>query len=869
MPIAEKDIHGWPGFVKSCDWLARPTQQPVDGMAIVKGLNMRPNYRHIQRRQFLKQVVAASASAAVVRPTGCRAIGGSIADLPRDATPTGAIASVRPMIGTGGYGRTFPGAMVPFGLVQLSPDTAGHAQEQWWRQGRNVIVYPWEHCSGYFYPDNVIRGFSHTHISGTGCPALGDVLLMPGIGPARWNPGGAGWQHDAQDHQIGINSGWVSRPAGYASRFSHQHETARPGYYRVRLEDFGITAELTATTRCGMHRYTFPNAKHAHVILDLVHTLDTSVYEAQLNIENSTTVSGYRGTHGWAPDRQVYFVLQFSRPFASSQVQRNGKIHRGSIGSVPGPKIKAVFDFSNTAHVSLVIKVGISGTSIEGARRNLLSEIPHWNFDQVAKQAAEQWNKALGVLEAQLPDKMLEQTFYTAAYHGLIGPTTFNDVDGTYRSEDHKNHPNPGFTNYTTMSIWDIYRAEFPFIMLTQPWRTDDIIKTLLADYQQLKAHALPVWPLWGNETWCMTGFHAVGMILGAYTRGFRGYDVEAVYTAMRNTALLGATANGSRAMQAAFRHYGYLPAAPQTADKSIGAERQKQAVSRSLDFAYDYWCVGAMAELLGKYDDAKLFYKYGQNYKNLFDRTTGFMRGKTADGQWREGAFRPFHPNEEYWADYTESDAWQATFNVMQDVQGLIDLYGGDAPFIAKLDAFFTAPSHIRNFDVDITGMVGQDAQGNEPSNHIPYLYPFAGAAWKTQYWIRRVLALYNNTPNGIPGNDDVGQTSSCFTLGVLGFYPVNPATGVYVIGSPLINRVKINNPATGTTFTIIAENNSADNCYIQSAKLNGKELTRSWFTHGDIFSGGELYFRMGQKPNKEWASAKADRPPSGLIVP
>ncbi|MGC8625625.1 MAG: GH92 family glycosyl hydrolase [Phycisphaerae bacterium] len=730
-----------------------------------------------------------------------------------------------------------------------------------------MIVYPWEHCSGYFYPDNVIRGFSHTHISGSGGSDLGDVLLMPGTGTVRWNPGGPGWQHDAQDRQIGTESGWVSRAPGYASRFSHQHETARAGYYSVRLEDSAIAAELTATNRCGMHRYTFPDAKQRHVILDLVHTLDASVYEAELNIENETTISGYRGTHGWAPDRQVYFVMEFSHPFASCQVQRNGKVQAGGVGSVPGPKIKAAFAFSNTVREPVLIRVGISGTGIEGARKNLRTEIPHWNFDEVASQAAAQWNNALGALDAELPNKELKQTFYTAAYHGMIGPTTFNDVDGKYRGEDHKNHPNPGFTNYTTMSIWDIYRAEFPFIMLTQPHRTNDMINTLLTDYQQLNAHALPVWPLWGNETWCMTGFHAVGMILGAYTRGFRGYDVAAVYAAMRDTALLGATANGSREMQAAFRHYGYLPAAPQTAAKSIGYERQKQAVSRSLDFAYDYWCVGAMAELLGKHDDAKMFYKFGQNYKNLFDSKIGFMRGKTADGQWREGIFRAFHPNEEYWADYTESDAWQATFNVMQDVQGLIDLFGGDEPFIAKLDALFTAPSHIRNYDVDITGMVGQDAQGNEPSNHIPYLYPFAGAAWKTQYWIRKVLGLYNDTPKGLPGNDDVGQTSSCFTLGALGFYPVNAATGVYVIGSPLVNRAKIHNPAAKTTFTIIAENNSAENIYIQSARLNGKELTRSWFTHADIVAGGELYFRMGHKPNKGWASAKEDRPPSGLV--
>jgi predicted alpha-1,2-mannosidase len=817
----------------------------------------------------MAQLIAASVTAvpALVRSKSRWPLGGSIADLLCVAVPTRLAGSVLPRVGTGGFGRTFPGAVVPFGLVQLSPDTAGHAQPQWWRQGRNVIVYPWEHCSGYFYPDNVIRGFSHTHLSGTGCPELGDVLLMPGTGPVRWYHGGPGWQHDAQRESIGSHSGWVARKSGYASRFAHQHETAHPGYYSVLLEDFGVLAELTATARCGMHRYTFPAGKPGHVILDLVHALSETVYEAQVNIENTTTISGYRGTHGWAPYRQVYFVMEFSRPFASCLVQKNGVVHAGEIGSVAGPKLKAAFNFSESGGEQLVIKLGISGTGVEGARKNLRAEIPHWNFNQVAARAAEQWDKALGVLEADLPNEGLAQVFYTAAYHGMIGPTTFNDVDGKYRGEDRRNHAPPGFTNYTTLSIWDIYRAEFPFIMLAQPQRTDDTVKTLLAGYRQLNAHALPIWPLWGNETWAMTGFHAVGMILGAYTRGFRGYDVEAAYAAMRDTALMGATANGSREMQAAFRYYGYLPTTPQTAARTIGHEDQKQAVSRTLDFAYDYWCVGAMAELLGKHDDAKMFYKFGQNYKNLFDPKTGFMRGKTADGQWREGTLRHFHPDEDYWPDYTESDAWQATFNVMQDVHGLIELYGGDQQFISKLDALFTAPSHIRNYDVDITGMVGQDAQGNEPSNHIPYLYPFAGAAWKTQYWVRKVATLYNNSPSGIPGNDDCGQLSSWLVLTAMGFYPVNPATGVYVIGSPLINRAKIHNPATGTTFTIIAENNSAENLYIQSAKLNGCELTRSWFTHANIVAGGELYFHMGRKPNKDWASDPASRPPSGLL--
>ena len=767
------------------------------------------------------------------------------------------VCAVKPIIGTGWHGHLFPGATAPFGLVQLSPDSAGPPEPKW---NNWYDLYGWDHCSGYHYPDNVIKGFSHTHLSGTGATDLGDVLIMPVVEGRNWSweAVAPGRQHEDQIAALGPDSGWVSRGGarGYCSSFSHQQETARAGYYSVYLQTPQVKAELTATTRCGMHRYTYPalSAKTGRgVILDLVHGLGCTVYHAQLNMENATTISGKRYTHGWAADKQVYFVMELSHPISDAQIQVDGKTRTASVGdSFAGKQMKAIFSHSHSSE-PLVIRVGISCTGIEGARKNLVKEIPIWDFDAVHQETEKVWNKALSAIDAKFPTKQLTETFYSAAYHGMVAPATFNDADGTYRGEDHKNHANPGFTNYTTMSIWDIYRGEFPFMMLMQPQRTNDVIKTLLADYKQLNQHSLPVWPLWGNETWCMTGFHVVGMIAGAFVRGFRDYDVEAVYAAMRDTALVGATANNNKALQNQFRTLGYVASAP-------GA----QSVSRTLDFAYDYWCVGAMAELLGKHEDAKMFYKLSQNYKNVFDPQTGFMRGKLEDGSWRT----PFRPDQEYWHDYTESDAWQATFNVMQDVQGLIDLYGGDEPFIAKLDALFTAPSKIFASPPDISGMVGQDAQGNEPSNHIPYLYPFAGAAWKTQYWVRKVLALYNNTATGIPGNDDCGQTSSCFALGALGFYPVNAVTGVYIIGSPLINRAKIHNPLKRTVFTIIAENNSRDNIYIQSAKLNGKELTRAWFTNADILAGGELHFRMGHKPNKDWASAKAERPPSGLIL-
>lgn len=819
---------------------------------------MNPMLANLRRRDFLKGCAAAAASLTAsefgvfeIREAGAARISAPS----RSTAGWNPIEYVRPLIGAGWHGHMFPGAVAPFGLVQLSPDTDGVPER---RRGAERDYYWWDHCSGYHYSDNVIVGFSHTHAQGTGGSDLGDVLVMPVVEGRNWS-WDAGIPSDRAESQIeavGPDSGWVfsgSEP-GYRSFFSHQQETARVGYYGVYLQTPDVQAELTATRRCGMHRYCYPALTaqgRQGVIVDLIHGLGCRVYHAELNIESDSRISGSRSTHGWARDRQVYFVMEFSRPVASVQIKVDGQVGSATVGHrISGQQIQAILSHTPGAE-PLVLRVGISGTSIEGARKNLAAEIPHWGFDAVVRQNENAWNEALAVIDAKLPDEALSHTFYTGAYHGLVAPATFNDVDGSYRGQDHQNHPNPRFTNYTTLSIWDIYRGEFPFIMLMQPHRVNDLISTLLVDYQQLNQHSLPFWPMWGNETWSMDGFHSAGMIVGAYVRGFRGYDAQVAYAAIRDTALVGATVKSHRESQEQFRRYGYVPAG-----------LKNQSVSWTLDYAYDYWCAGAMAELLGKQDDAAMFYKLGQNYRNLFDQKTGFMRAKTEDGKWKQ----PFRPDQEY-LDYVESDAWQATFNVMQDVQGLIDLYGGDNAFIAKLDALFTAPSAVYNAQPDINGMVGQDAQGNEPSNHIPYLYTFAGAAWKTQYWVRRVAALYNNTPAGVPGNDDCGQLSSWFVFAALGFYPVNAATGVYVIGSPLVKRARIHNPANVAAFTIFAENNSLDNIYIQSAALNGKVLTRSWITHAEIVAGGELRFRMGSKPNREWASAPADRPPSGLV--
>jgi predicted alpha-1,2-mannosidase len=812
----------------------------------------------LRRRDFLRVCAAAAASTAL--PVTGK--GETTNTAAQDAIAAhnkpgqGTVSGARPVIGTGWRGHMFPGAAAPFGLVQLSPDSSGPPEPKWNARGD---YYGWEHCSGYHYPDNVIQGFSHTHVQGTGGSDLGDILVMPLVEGRNW-AWDAGTPEDLAEMQIGAlgqNSGWVfgAAESGYRSFFTHEREVVRAGYYAVHLQTPDVQAELTATTRCGMHRYSFPSLPekiHQGVIVDLVHGLGCKVYHAELTFESATRISGIRATHGWADDKQVYFVLEFSHPASSIQVNVDGKITSASAGDkLSGKEVKVIFTHAPAAE-PLVMRVGLSCTSIEGAVKNLAAEIPQWDFDAAVRQNEQEWNKALAVIEADLPDQALNQTFYTGAYHGLTAPATFNDVDGTYRGQDRKNHSNPGFTKYTTLSIWDIYRGEFPFIMLTQPHRTSDIVRTLLADYTELGQHALPMWPLWGNETWSMTGFHAAGMILGAYVRGFCDFDLQAAYAAVRDTAMVGATARENRQLQEMFRQYGYAPF----------DLHDDGAVSCTLDLAYDYWSAGAIAEILGKQDDAAMFYKLGQNYKNVYDPTTGFMRGKTKDGKWRD----PFRPNEEY-DEFVETDAWQASFAVPHDVKGLIDLMGGDEPFIAKLDALFTAPSFVYNSRPDITGMVGQDAQGNEPSNHIPYLYPFAGAAWKTQHWVRKVAALYNNTPAGIPGNDDCGQLSSWYVFAALGFYPVNAATGVYVIGSPLVHHATLHNPITHAKFEIVAENNSPENVYIQRAQLNGKELNRSWFTHADILAGGELRFRMGSTPNKEWASAPADRPPSGLV--
>lgn len=766
------------------------------------------------------------------------------------------LKNVDPMIGTGWRGHMFPGPVVPFGLVQLSPDTSGPPEPRWNARGDYT---DWEHCSGYHYPDDIIMGFSHTHVQGTGGKDLGDILLMPLVEDKNWfwNRGIPSSEAQMQIRAIGGDTGWVFGPddSGYRSYFSHEREVAKAGYYSVHLDTPDVKAELTATARCGVHRYDYqavPSSKARGLILDLTHGLNCRVYQAALKVESASRFSGMRSTHGWAKDRSVYFVIEFSQPAKEIKLSIDGQESSATEGTnYSGEKIKTILSFASDVK-QLIVRVGISGVSIEGARQNLREEITTWEFDAIVTGVQKEWAEVLSVAEVQCTDTKKLKTFYTSTYHSLIAPAVFSDVDGQYRGQDRKNHPNEGFKKYTTLSIWDIYRGQFPFLTITQPQRINDIVRTLLADYQQLGLQALPMWPLWGNETWSMNGFHAAGMILAAYVRGFRDFDLDLAYKAIYDTALVGAEVKGERVNKQYFRERGYIPM-----DLVRG-----NSVSATLDVAYDYWCAGAFAELLNKTDDAKMFYKFATNYRSLYDPSTGFMRGKKSDGSWRD----PFRPDEEY-DEYVESNAWQASFSIPHDVEGLIALHGGDQRFIDKLEELFHAPSQMINARPDVTGMVGQNAQGNEPSNVHPYLFVFAGAPWKTQYWVRKVMALYNNTPAGVPGNDDCGQLSCWWSFGALGFYPVNAANGVYVIGSPLVDRAVLKNPITKTRFEVVAEGNSSEAIYIQRAQLNGKDLNRAWITHEEIAAGGNLHFQMGLKPNREWGSAADQRPPSKLL--
>jgi predicted alpha-1,2-mannosidase len=697
---------------------------------------------------------------------------------------------------------------VPFGLVQLSPDTR--------TQG-------WDACSGYHYSDTTLLGFSHTHLSGTGARALGQLLLLPLTGPLE--PPGP-YQPIAAER--------------FRSAFSHQRERAEPGYYQVWLERYRIEAELTATARAGMHRYTFPASARSHILIDLVHGIGDRPTAAELAIDGDRRVTGYRFSDGWAKGMRIYFAIELSRPFTGYGLEVDGRPAEPGRTTADGREVRAHLDFPTFDGEQVVVRVGLSPTSVAEAEANLRREIPDWDFDGVRARARAAWNANLSRITVESPNPNTLRTFTTALYHTMLAPTLCDDDDGSYLGPDRRVHA-ASFREYSTFSLWDTFRAEHPLLTLDEPERVNDFVRSLLAFAAESPGHLLPMWPLDNVDTGCMIAYHAAPVIVDAYFKGFRGFDPEESYRAMRASAL------SRRNLQGDYQDLGYVPA--------VAGER-RQAVSRTLEFAYDDWCISRMAAALGHAADAALFARRARSWRALYDPASGFFRARTA-----AGAFLvPFDPKAIDFSAYTEANAWQYAFFVPQDIPDLIRLSGGPAPFIARLDRLFDSDSDIHHPLVDVTGLVGQYSHGNEPDHHVAYLYALAGAPYKTEARVRQIqLTQYDDSPDGLPGNDDCGQISAWYVWSAIGLYPVNPAGGVYVIGSPLVTRATIRlDPRyyRGGTFQILAPNASRQNCYVQSATLDGRPLDRPWITQEEIARGGTLELDMGLLPNKAWGA-------------
>ena len=712
---------------------------------------------------------------------------------------------VNPFVGTGGHGHTYPGASLPFGMVQLSPDTR---------------LTGWDGCSGYHYSDHIIYGFSHTHLSGTGIPDYCDILFMPTVG------------------KIQLRNGYKTNPdSGYGSRFHHSNETASPGYYSVILDDYNVKVELTVTKRVGFHKYIFPKTDNAHILIDLTHR--DPVIESAIYFVNDREIQGFRRSRSWAKNQIVYFAAEFSKPFLSYGIAVNDKIKK-NLRKASGRNIKAFVDYHTKKGESVLVKVGISAVSMKGAWRNLKAEIPGWDFGKIKSAAEDTWNRALNVIQVAGGTEEEKRIFYTALYHAFLAPNLFMDVDGKYRGTDLKIHRAKNFTNYTVFSLWDTFRGEHPLFTIIQPKRTVDFIRTFIAQYEN--GGQLPVWELAGNYTGCMIGYHSVPVIVDAYVKGIRNFNVKKAYQAMKHSA------EQDHLGLKYYKKFGYIP-----------GDKEGESVSKTLEYAYDDWCIAQMAKSLGKKEDYKRYIKRAQFYKNLFDPSTGFMRAKL-NGAW----VTPFDPKEVN-SYYTEANAWQYSFFVPQDIQGLIRMMGGKDAFARKLDQLFSTSSRTSGRrQADITGLIGQYAQGNEPSHHMAYLYDYVGQPWKTQKLVREIMkTMYRDAPNGLCGNEDCGQMSAWYVLSAMGFYSVTPGKNFYVIGSPLFDKVTIH-LENGRKFKIIARNVSDKNIYIQHAVLNGKPYTKTFIKHSDIIRGGKLVFDMGAQPGKKWGTGEGDFPPS-----
>ncbi len=718
---------------------------------------------------------------------------------------------VNPFIGTGGHGHTYPGATLPHGMVQLSPDNRTEG---------------WDWCSGYNYSDSTIMGFSHTHLSGTGIGDYGDILFMPTNGKIMTVPGSR-----------------TDPDSGYSSRFSHKSEVAKPGYYSVYLKDYNIKAELTATERAGFQRYTFPKTSKANIIIDLNHGIQDKTTGSEIKIINNKIIEGYRRSTGWAKDECVYFYAEFSKPFKYFGIAKNDTLH-DNVSFAKGSDLQAYVRYSTSKNEKILIKVGISFVSIAGAEKNVKAEIPGWNFDKIKKYASEKWNKALSVISVESKSNRNKTIFYTALYHSLLTPNVFSDVDGRYMGMDRKIHNAIGYKMYTVFSLWDTFRAEQPLFTIIEKKQDLDMVKSLIEKYKE--SGLLPVWELASNETGTMIGYHSIPVITDAYFKGIRNFNVEEAYQAMKKSAMQ--NDNGLKY----YKEMGYIP-----------ADLESESVSKTLEYAYDDWCIAKMAKALGKKKDYKYFIDRAKFYENVFDPSTLLMRAKK-NGKWVE----PFDPYSVS-GNYTEANAWQYSFFVPQDIDGLIKLMGGNAKFNMMLDSLFdTKPKLTGREQADITGMIGQYAQGNEPSHHMAYLYNYSGEPWKTQQRVHQIVTkLYTDKPDGLCGNDDCGQMSAWYVFSAMGFYPVCPGDNEYIIGTPLFDKVVINTGGK-KKFIITANKLSADNYFIKSAQFNGKEYPYSYITNSDVENGGNLVLNMNSEPG-EWGRSLKSRPVSEINYP
>lgn len=727
-------------------------------------------------------------------------------------------------VGTGGHGHTYPGATLPFGMVQLSPDTD---------------VERWDACSGYHRTDTSIMGFSHTHLSGTGIGDMLDVLVVPTRGPVQLTPGTL-----------------ADPDAGYRQRFSAEH--AEPGYYRVTLES-GVRTELTVTERTGIQRHVFP-AGAGHILVNLSHlVLDKTdkgvlIDDASLNIDESGTLTGSRRVFRWAKGRRIHFAMQLSRKPDRIVFYGDGDIAQaaGSKG-VAGKRVKAVLHYDDAGAAPIVIRTGISAVDVAGARKNLAAEARHWDFDRYRAEAIKSWAPALDAVRVEGGTAAQRTIMASALYHAQLAPTLFSDVDGRYVGLDRQVHTATGKDRaYSSYSMWDTYRALHPLLTLIEPERTAELVGDLIRQTQQ-SPYGPPVWPLQGVETGCMIGWHSVSVMAEARAKGVpANYAAAWPNVRRRSFDFAMPTMDNSLGIKP-YDTLGYVP-----------ADKVFESVSRTLEYAYDDYASAHLADAAGASADAARLRKRSGNWRNVFDASIGFARPKLENGTWTT----PYDPialgHASKWRDYTESNGWQATFLNQHDVYGLIAAMGGDAKFEAKLDGLFNAPSILpKDAPPDISGLVGQYAHGNEPSHHVAYMYAYCGAAWKTQAMVRRLLTeMYKDDPDGIIGNDDCGQMSAWFVLSALGLYPVDPVSANYVIGSPLFDRAEMQVGA-GKTLVVEARGNAADRPYVQSVTWNGRLWTRSWIAHADIVRGGRLVFEMGDKPNRDFGRAPADRPP------